>query len=269
VAKLKPFRVSVILLYSTLFITQSAQAIVPHHDKATIVSAHHAEELLHRKFIPQAIKWVLRYKPEADSQLLLKLQEWILKNDEDQVASISKSMCSELTKITIQKTVTGAVFKYVPRFPHDDPRFNLGPAWEEGGIIRFDPLRDEKGNLLKLDQNEAEALCEKYGATLGRKSKFRDLRLDLGYFNDDGSKRTDFTHSTFIPDLDLGHFWTKSLAKKNKAYIFSGISGLIYTVDRNIKANVICQTRRKDIIIKNNLTRDLSFPPENFLDIPN
>jgi hypothetical protein len=115
-------------------------------------------------------------------------------------------------KLTTQKTLEGAIFKYFPGFPENDPRHALGPAWiyqeshndwlrvsQESRLKRksfHDRLRDKNNEIRKVTRFEAKNECQKFGEKTRLLDDFDLAHLDplkgtnyfLDLYDEEGEK---------------------------------------------------------------------------------
>ena len=86
--------------------------------------------------------------------------------------SIAEDLFSDYVRSTVeasfaQITDRGNEFSFVRRFPINEARHELGPAWEApNGIVIHDLARYDNGILLRLGKDEAENFCIAHGTRL-------------------------------------------------------------------------------------------------------
>jgi NADH:ubiquinone oxidoreductase subunit len=224
------------------FLCLSILILVSTYARAEVTSAHDAEKQL-LMLIPQVEIIMRNWKDRKDEDLSKRVTQWVMSHNVNEIDKLSPEISGEvhflIDPITIQKTSTGALFKYVRFFT--GPRKGLGSGWsDERGVNRF-LLRDKGGNLIRLDYDQAKRKCEGYGdgVTLGLPSQFKLLRGDLGYSK---KKNRNFKRPSFFSDIYPNEVWTSvDLEMKPEAYVFRGRSGRFEKKKKSKQALVMCQ----------------------------
>lgn len=130
-------------------------------------------------------------------------------------------------------TTTGAVYT------RDESMPALGEAWrDESGMIWGDIVKDRDGNVLPMNQYEAEEYCEKIGAELPTRDDFVRLRKSMGATSNDSAMESDGYSPQVLPHLGLDWwYWSSSIYDPFDppfaAYGFFSFSGVISYAGRD------------------------------------
>lgn len=140
----------------------------------------------------------------------------------------------EIQALMVQKTHTGAIFKYIPRGAVADER--LGPAWmDPDGTYWFDPLKGKQRGSMIVEQADLEEKCASVGGKAYSEIQLMALLKHLGHEQPGGVQVP-----RFLSLIEGKQVWSSTLDNYDRAFAINLFYGSYGWHDRENEYLVLC-----------------------------